>query len=69
MGRAVVGVAGIEPATSCSQSRRAPAALHPDYCTMASRIAENIGKAYMKMISASGGIRKINFHTASAFML
>ncbi len=27
----VVGVAGIEPATSCSQSRRAPAALHPAY--------------------------------------
>ena len=26
----VVGVAGIEPATSCSQSKRAPAALHPD---------------------------------------
>ena len=26
----VVGVAGIEPATSCSQSRRASAALHPE---------------------------------------
>ena len=29
-GIGVVGVAGIEPATSCSQSKRAPAALHPD---------------------------------------
>ena len=57
MGRVVVGVAGIEPATSCSQSRRAPAALHPDYCTKASRVAENIGKAYMKMIS---GLRDVD---------
>ena len=29
--KVVVGVAGIEPATSCSQSRRATAAPHPDH--------------------------------------
>lgn len=36
---AVVGVAGIEPATSCSQSKRAPAALHPDGGARARRLA------------------------------
>ena len=57
MGRAVVGVAGIEPATSCSQSRRAPAALHPDYCWQARHFIAKGSNAYMMMIS---GLRDVD---------
>lgn len=49
----LVGVAGIEPATSCSQSKRAPAALHPDYMGIPSITAAAFAVAWISKLAAA----------------